>query len=171
MPSAPWLPALGHSLLAIPGGFAGAEMFGDALFDLVPDAGVLQVSVSADVSVLPLRRPRLAEARRMPDVADAAERGIRRVCSSGRLPWSFLTHTRLTTRPETPQNLRKTQQADIEARFSAKQRMLSASSLIAAVSHATGLWRGLLVHLTWQTISWPPSRRVAPRALLTLKST
>lgn len=36
------------------------------------------------------------------DVADAAERGIHRVCSDEQLPWSFLTHTRLTIHPETP---------------------------------------------------------------------
>lgn len=33
------------------------------------------------------------------DVADAAERGIHRVCSSEQLPWSFLTHTGLTIHP------------------------------------------------------------------------
>ncbi|MGN9821943.1 IS630 family transposase [Streptomyces sp. SD11] len=38
------------------------------------------------------------------DVADAAERGIRRVCSSEQLPWSFLTHTGLTISSQTPQN-------------------------------------------------------------------
>ncbi|MET9564721.1 hypothetical protein [Streptomyces tauricus] len=32
-------------------------------------------------------------------LADAAERGIRRVCSSEQLPWSFLTHTGLTMHP------------------------------------------------------------------------
>jgi hypothetical protein len=38
------------------------------------------------------------------DVADAAERGIQRVCSSEQLPWSFLTHTGLTIHPQPPQN-------------------------------------------------------------------
>jgi hypothetical protein len=38
------------------------------------------------------------------DVADAAERGIHRVCSSEQLPWSFLTHTGLTIHPQIPQN-------------------------------------------------------------------
>ncbi|MEU6394791.1 transposase [Streptomyces sp. NPDC046939] len=38
------------------------------------------------------------------DVADAAERGIHRVCSDEQLPWSFLTHTRLTIHTKTPQN-------------------------------------------------------------------
>jgi hypothetical protein len=37
-------------------------------------------------------------------VADAAERGIHRVCSNEQLPWSFLTHTGLTIHPKTPQN-------------------------------------------------------------------
>ncbi|WP_308013487.1 transposase [Streptomyces beigongshangae] len=38
------------------------------------------------------------------DVADAAERGVRRVCSSEQLPYSFLTHTGPTISPQTPQN-------------------------------------------------------------------
>lgn len=38
------------------------------------------------------------------DVADGAERGIQRVCSSEQLPWSFLTHTGLTIHPQPPQN-------------------------------------------------------------------
>ncbi|MFG2425861.1 hypothetical protein ACGFWD_43695 [Streptomyces sp. NPDC048448] len=33
------------------------------------------------------------------DVADAAERGIHRVCSSQQLPWSFLAHTGLSIPP------------------------------------------------------------------------
>ncbi|SCF78118.1 DDE superfamily endonuclease [Streptomyces sp. MnatMP-M27] len=37
-------------------------------------------------------------------VADAAERGIHRICSNEHLPWSFLTHTGLTIHPEPPQN-------------------------------------------------------------------
>ncbi|MBL1121153.1 transposase, partial [Streptomyces sp. 110] len=36
------------------------------------------------------------------DVADAAERGIHRICSNEQLPWSFLTHTGLTIHPEPP---------------------------------------------------------------------
>ncbi|WP_294002476.1 transposase [Streptomyces sp.] len=38
------------------------------------------------------------------DVADAAEHGIQRVCSSEQLPWSFLTHTGLTIHPQPAQN-------------------------------------------------------------------
>nr|WP_317453490.1 transposase [Streptomyces sp. CBMA152] len=38
------------------------------------------------------------------DVADAAERGIHRVCSNDQLPWSFLTHTGLTIHPKRPPN-------------------------------------------------------------------
>ncbi|MEW2264473.1 transposase [Streptomyces sp. NPDC047853] len=38
------------------------------------------------------------------DVADAAERGIHRICSDQHLHWSFLTHTRLNIHPQTPQN-------------------------------------------------------------------
>ena len=38
------------------------------------------------------------------DVADAAEHGIRRICSNEQLPWPFLTHTGLTIHPEPPQN-------------------------------------------------------------------
>lgn len=38
------------------------------------------------------------------DVADAAERGINRVCQDGRLPWSFLAHTGLEIHPSTPHN-------------------------------------------------------------------
>ncbi|AQW49471.1 hypothetical protein SHXM_02934 [Streptomyces hygroscopicus] len=38
------------------------------------------------------------------DVADAAERGIHRICSNEQLPWSFLTHTGLTIHPEPPRN-------------------------------------------------------------------
>ncbi|MCP2340414.1 IS630 family transposase [Actinomadura rupiterrae] len=38
------------------------------------------------------------------DVADAAERGINRVCADQQLPRSFLTHTGLTIHPHTPQN-------------------------------------------------------------------
>lgn len=38
------------------------------------------------------------------DVADAAERGIRRVCDDEQLAWSFLTHTGLTIHPTPPHN-------------------------------------------------------------------
>ncbi|RNG34300.1 transposase [Streptomyces botrytidirepellens] len=38
------------------------------------------------------------------DVADATERGIRRVCSDKQLPWSFITHTGLTIHNHSPQN-------------------------------------------------------------------
>ncbi|WP_406346669.1 transposase [Streptomyces sp. NBC_00648] len=38
------------------------------------------------------------------DVADAAERGIHRVCSNEQLPWSFLTHTGLIIHPQPPQS-------------------------------------------------------------------
>ncbi|GGU50348.1 hypothetical protein GCM10010274_43820 [Streptomyces lavendofoliae] len=38
------------------------------------------------------------------DVADAAERGIHRVCYSEQLPWSFLTHTGLAIHPQPPKN-------------------------------------------------------------------
>ncbi|WP_229826131.1 IS630 family transposase [Nocardiopsis terrae] len=38
------------------------------------------------------------------DVADAAERGINRVCEEGRLPWSFLAHTGLEIHSPTPHN-------------------------------------------------------------------
>ncbi len=38
------------------------------------------------------------------DAADAAERGIHRICSDPHLPWSFLTHTRLAIHEKTPQN-------------------------------------------------------------------
>ncbi len=56
-------------------------------------------------SAIKLRESANLAGDRLADVADAAERGIRRVCSSEQLPWSFLTHTRLTIRPETPQSL------------------------------------------------------------------
>lgn len=36
------------------------------------------------------------------DAADAAERGVLRVCSSEQLPWSFLTHTGLTIHSQQP---------------------------------------------------------------------
>ncbi|MEU7989447.1 transposase [Streptosporangium canum] len=38
------------------------------------------------------------------DVADAAERGIHRVCQDGQLPWSYLTHTGLHIHPATTHN-------------------------------------------------------------------
>ncbi len=38
------------------------------------------------------------------DVADAAERGIDRVCEDNRLPWPFLVHTGLEIHPLTPHN-------------------------------------------------------------------
>ncbi|GHJ96251.1 hypothetical protein SNE510_57700 [Streptomyces sp. NE5-10] len=38
------------------------------------------------------------------DVADATERGIRRINTNPRLPWSFPVHTGLTLHPPTPQN-------------------------------------------------------------------
>ncbi len=38
------------------------------------------------------------------DVADAAERGINRICEDDRLPWSFLAHTGLEIQPPTPHN-------------------------------------------------------------------
>lgn len=38
------------------------------------------------------------------DVADAAERGINRVCEEDRLPWSFLAHTGLEIHSPTPHN-------------------------------------------------------------------
>ncbi|MFG2585975.1 hypothetical protein [Streptomyces malaysiensis] len=41
-------------------------------------------------------------------LADTAERAIRRVSSDGQLPWSFLTHTRLTIHTQPPTELTKT---------------------------------------------------------------
>lgn len=38
------------------------------------------------------------------DVADAAERGINRVCEDDRLPRSFLAHAGLKVHPPTPHN-------------------------------------------------------------------
>ncbi|MEV3974356.1 transposase [Streptomyces sp. NPDC050698] len=43
------------------------------------------------------------------DVADAIEQGIHRINANPRLPWSFLAHTGLTSRPSHPPNLRKDQ--------------------------------------------------------------
>jgi hypothetical protein len=43
------------------------------------------------------------------EVADAAERGVRRVCGDQQLAWSFLAHTGLTPNHEPPTNLRKAQ--------------------------------------------------------------
>jgi hypothetical protein len=39
------------------------------------------------------------------EVADAAERGVRRVCDDQRLVWSFLAHTGLTLDHQPPLNL------------------------------------------------------------------
>ncbi|MFD3684158.1 hypothetical protein ACFWTE_04965 [Nocardiopsis sp. NPDC058631] len=38
------------------------------------------------------------------DVADAAERGIDRVCEDDRFPWSFLAHAGLEIHPSPPHN-------------------------------------------------------------------
>ena len=43
------------------------------------------------------------------DVGDIAERGIKRVCNTEHLPWSFLAHTGLEIHPNHSHNQRKTQ--------------------------------------------------------------
>ncbi|MFD7702188.1 transposase [Streptomyces caelestis] len=55
-------------------------------------------------SAIRTREPANLVGDSLADVADAAERGIHRVCSSEQLPWSLLTHTGLTIHSQPPQN-------------------------------------------------------------------
>ncbi|MGW2190403.1 hypothetical protein [Streptomyces sp. NPDC001719] len=55
-------------------------------------------------SAIKTRELATSPATTSPDVADATERGIHRVCSNEQLPWSFLTHTGLTIHPHPSQN-------------------------------------------------------------------